>query len=142
MSSTRSGGVSASTVPEAIVVRDSDGEDRPADIPRVIARLREGGGRRIVFAERTKRFEPYWFRWLSARYRRLRHLRTGIPVRVGDFAAVPGAALRSVVSSSGVWSHHAAAVFEARVPRNSVPAVRGPRLAGETRRQCLAHAAS
>ena len=123
--------VSASPVPEAIVVMDSDGEDRPADIPRLIARLREGGGRRSVFAERTKRFEPYWFRWLYALYRHLHLLLTGIPVRVGNFSAIPGAALPSVVSLSELWSHYAAAVFKARLPRDSVPTVRGTRLSGE-----------
>ena len=41
----------------AVVVMDGDGEDAPADVPRLLARLREEGGRKIVFAERAKRSE-------------------------------------------------------------------------------------
>lgn len=122
--------VSERPLPEAIVVMDSDGEDRPTDIPRLIACMREHGNRRIVFAERTKRFEPLWFRWLYALYRHLHRLLTGIPVRVGNFSAMPGAMLPSVVSLSELWSHYAAAVFKARVPRASLPTTRGRRLAG------------
>jgi len=40
---------------EVVVVMDGDGEDAPSDVPRLLARLREEGGTRIIFAARTRR---------------------------------------------------------------------------------------
>jgi hypothetical protein len=39
-----------------VVVMDSDGEDDPRDVPRLVARMQEERGR-SVFAERTRRSE-------------------------------------------------------------------------------------
>ena len=39
----------------AVVVMDADGEDRPSDVPRLLARLDAAGDPAIVFAERTRR---------------------------------------------------------------------------------------
>ena len=41
----------------AVVLMDSDGEDAPEDVPRLLARYEQEGRRKIVFAERTKRSE-------------------------------------------------------------------------------------
>ena len=41
----------------AVVLMDSDGEDAPEDVPRLVARCEQEGRRKIVFAERTKRSE-------------------------------------------------------------------------------------
>ena len=38
--------------PASVVVMDGDGEDAPADVPRLLARSRETGGHAVVFAER------------------------------------------------------------------------------------------
>src|SRR5690348_637346 len=43
---------------DAVVVMDGDGEDRPADIPKLLAELAQAPGRQhVVFAARAKRFE-------------------------------------------------------------------------------------
>jgi glycosyltransferase involved in cell wall biosynthesis len=38
----------------SVVMMDSDGEDSPADVPRLLAIFDQEGGGKIVFAERTK----------------------------------------------------------------------------------------
>src|SRR4051794_36498094 len=45
----------------SVVLMDSDGEDAPGDVPRLLARCEEEAGRRIVFAERTRRSESWTF---------------------------------------------------------------------------------
>jgi glycosyltransferase involved in cell wall biosynthesis len=40
---------------DAVLVMDSDGEDRPEDIPRLIEKFRSAGGDKVIFAKRTKR---------------------------------------------------------------------------------------
>ena len=88
---------------QAVLVMDSDGEDAPADVPRLLDRLKEEGGRRVIFAERTKRSESFAFRFFYALYRWLHLLLTGIAVRVGNFSAMPYAQLRRLVAVSAVW---------------------------------------
>jgi glycosyltransferase involved in cell wall biosynthesis len=122
----------------AVVVMDGDGEDSPEDVPRLLQRLDENGGRRVVFAERTRRSESLSFRVFYGAYRLLHFLLTGIPVRVGNFSAVPFALVRRLVVVSDLWNHYAAAVFKARVPREAVATVRGTRLSGQSRMNFVA----
>lgn len=116
--------------PETVLVMDGDGEDAPEDVPRLLARLRETGGQRVVFAERRRRSESHVFRVGYTLYRLAHYLLTGIPVRVGNFSAIPAAVLERLVVVSELWNHYAAAVFRARVPRDSIPTVRAARLGG------------
>jgi hypothetical protein len=124
--------------PAVTVVMDGDGEDAPQDVPRLVARLHELGDRSIVFAERRRRSEQLAFRVFYSLYRMLHRLLTGIPVRVGNFSAVPASLLSRVVVVSELWNHYAAAVFKARLPRDTVPTERAARLGGESRMNFVA----
>jgi len=116
-----------------VVVMDGDGEDDPRDVPRLLAALEDSGRQEIVFAARARRAEGalYWMGYQL--YRGVHRVLTGIPVRFGNFSAIPPARLRQVVVLSELWNHYAAAVVHARLPRRSIPADRAPRLAGRTR---------
>jgi polyisoprenyl-phosphate glycosyltransferase len=115
---------------QAVLVMDGDGEDSPADVPRLLDKLAETGDSRIVFAERTKRSESFAFRFFYAIYRWLHLVLTGIPVRVGNFSATPYPLLRRLTAVSELWNHYAAAVFKARLPYALLPTQRAKRLAG------------
>jgi polyisoprenyl-phosphate glycosyltransferase len=119
--------------PEVLVVMDGDGEDAPQDVPRLLECLQQNQSNVVVFAERTRRAESLTFRTFYALYRWAHLLLTGIPVRVGNFSVIPSSQLRRIVVVSELWNHYAAAVFKARVPRTSVPTVRGLRLEGKSR---------
>jgi hypothetical protein len=117
----------------AAVVMDGDGEDDPADVPRLLRRLDEEGGRAVVFAERTRRVEGLGFRLGYVAYRGIHRLLTGIPVqRIGNFSAVPGPTLRRLVVVSDLWNHYVASVLKTRLPYVTLPTRRAPRLAGES----------
>jgi glycosyltransferase involved in cell wall biosynthesis len=122
--------VHATTPCDAIILMDGDGEDRPSDVPALLKRFRQHAGRRIIFAERTKRSESLLFRSLYASYRVLHRMLTGISVRVGNFSVIPFGSLTMLVVVSELWNHYAAAVFKARIPYDAVPTVRGRRAAG------------
>ncbi len=47
--------IEANLLPPEVVVMDADGEDDPADVPKLIQKCRELGGRRMIFARREKR---------------------------------------------------------------------------------------
>jgi hypothetical protein len=113
----------------AVVVMDADGEDRPEDVPRLLARSQEDGGVSIVFAERQRRAEGVGFRTFYLLYRLLHRVLTGTAVRVGNFSVLPRARLASIVVVSELWIHYAASAFRSRQPIAMVPTERGVRLA-------------
>ena len=117
---------------EAVVVMDADGEDNPADVPRLIAELTAHGGRSIVFAQRIRRSEGFIFTFLYQLYRIAHRVLTGISVQVGNFSVVPCALLDRLVVVSDLWNHYAAAVFHSRLPFTMIPTARGRRLAGRS----------
>jgi polyisoprenyl-phosphate glycosyltransferase len=120
----------AGDAPEAVVIMDADGEDRPEDVNRLLDALEAGGAASVVFAERTRRSEGMLFATLYWAYRFLHLLLTGERVRVGNFSAIPRQLLRRLVAVSALWNHYAAAVFHARIPFITIPTSRGTRYAG------------
>lgn len=117
---------------EAVVVMDADGEDAPADVPRLVAELVESDGRRIVFAQRIRRSEGFVFTFLYKLYRYAHLVLTGISVQVGNFSVIPRGLLDRLVVVSDLWNHYAAAVFHSRLPYTMLPTPRAGRLAGKS----------
>ncbi|HWO42215.1 MAG TPA: glycosyltransferase [Candidatus Eisenbacteria bacterium] len=115
-----------------IVIMDSDGEDDPRDIARLVEESKVHRGETIVFAARTRRSEKLIFRFLYQMYRLLHFLLTGIHVCVGNFSLVPSGLLKRLVAVSELWNHYAAAVYKARLPVALVPVHRGRRLQGSS----------
>jgi glycosyltransferase involved in cell wall biosynthesis len=118
---------------DAVVVMDGDGEDDPADIPRLLEEAHRQSWRPIVFAARARRSESWLFQACYRIYQVLHWLLTGYRVRVGNFSVVPAKALERVVVVSELWNHYSAAVFNARIAYTTLPTTRGRRLAGRTR---------
>jgi glycosyltransferase involved in cell wall biosynthesis len=118
---------------DIVAVMDADGEDRPSDLPRLLARLRQTGESEVIFAERRRRSESYTFRMFYTLYRALHLALTGVRVRVGNFSVVPRSALDTLVYLPALLAHYAAGIFRSRLPYAWVPTSRGARLAGESR---------
>ncbi len=122
----------------AVVVMDADGEDRPADIARLLDRFEQEGRSSIVFAARSKRLESLPFRILYHLYRFIHRALTGDPVRVGNFSVVPFDSLAKLVVIPEIWNHYAAAVIRARMRFCSIPIARGKRAAGKSKMNFIA----
>lgn len=118
--------------PDMVVVMDSDGEDRPQDLPNLIQELATKPGH-VIFAHRAKRSEGfifsifYWFYKLSFR------LLTGSTISFGNFSCISGSTLSRVVSISEIWNNYAAGIQRAKIPYSMVPTQRGKRIAGQSR---------
>jgi hypothetical protein len=117
---------------DAVVVMDADGEDRPADVPRLVEEFEAQDRRAIVFAERRRRTESLVFRGFYWLYRQLHLILTGLRVRVGNFSILPASAVASLVAVPETWNHVAAAVFKSRLAYATVPTTRGFRTAGRS----------
>jgi glycosyltransferase involved in cell wall biosynthesis len=122
----------------AFIIMDGDGEDAPADLPRLVEALHRNEGTRIVFAERLRRSEGMVFGAFYHFYRFLHWLLTGVKVRMGNFSILPDELLQRVVIVSEIWNHYTAAVLKSRLPYESIATKRAHRLAGVSRMNFVA----
>jgi glycosyltransferase involved in cell wall biosynthesis len=83
-----------------VVVMDCDGEDRPEDIPLLLAEFDAHPGQ-IIFAQRAKRSEGGLFRIFYAFFKWLFLLLTGHKINFGNFCPPPACAESSICRKSG-----------------------------------------
>lgn len=115
-----------------VVVMDSDGEDSPSDIPKLLTVYAEHRGTRAVFAARSKRSESLAFVFFYHLYKLIHLILTGKPVKVGNFSVIPPQALGRAVVMSELWNHYAATLFKSRFPVALFYTPRGKRIAGRS----------
>ncbi len=115
-----------------VAVMDSDGEDQPRELVRLVALALEQPDRAIV-AQRRKRSESVIFRLFYAIYKRLFALFTGKRISFGNFSVLPQRHVRQIVHNANIWNNFAATLIQARLPISYVPTVRGRRYAGQSR---------
>ncbi len=116
---------------DAVVVMDSDGEDPPQEIPRLLARLAEEPAA-IVAAGRARRSESRLFRLGYAAYQLLFWVMTGRTIRFGNFSAFTLASAQRLARMSDTWNHLAAAMLRSKLPVEVVPTSRASRYRGRS----------
>jgi hypothetical protein len=115
----------------ALVVMDSDGEDRPDAIVDLQKRLAVGDVD-VVVAERRKRSESLKFRLFYVLYRLLFQLLTGRTIRFGNFTVLSDRAVRRLASMQELWVHFAASLMTSRLRVAPIPTDRGKRYTGQS----------
>jgi polyisoprenyl-phosphate glycosyltransferase len=118
---------------EAVLVMDSDGEDKPEDALRLIETYRREGRQKVIFARRMKRSEGMVFRLLYGIYKNFYRMLTGQEIRIGNFSIIPYRILGRLVAVAEIWNHYAAGLQRAKVPYTEIPTNRGTRLAGKSK---------
>lgn len=114
------------------VVMDSDGEDQPEDIRKLLQASAEQPDH-LVFAHRSKRHESVFFRLFYTFYKTVFHILTGKVITFGNFSLIPASRLQKVVHVSEIWNNYPGGVIRSRLPYTAVPIERGTRLAGESK---------
>jgi len=114
-----------------IIVMDSDGEDRPQDIRRLIDHWRAAPDS-IICAQRAQRSESISFKTYYAIYKLIFRMLTGAHIDFGNFCLIPQNLLTAVCHNSGSWNHLAATLVRSRLPIRRVPTDRGRRYAGQS----------
>jgi polyisoprenyl-phosphate glycosyltransferase len=117
---------------DCVVVMDADGEDRPLDLPALIAESEADPGL-VVCARRARRVESYRFRAFYAVYKVLFRMLTGHSIDFGNFCVVPRARLAQLCHNPLIWSHLAAALTRSRLPLVRIGVARGQRYCGRSR---------
>jgi hypothetical protein len=124
--------VADSTEMDAVLVMDSDGQDRPVDIALLLAAgLRHP--RDVVLAKRARRSEPWMFRLWYLAYKLLFYALTGQPINFGNYCLLPMEAVRRLVHMPELWNNLAASIMRSRLAYTTVPITRGARFAGRSR---------
>ncbi len=129
--------VAADDAAEAVLVMDSDGQDRPADIPALLAASALHPQHAVV-AARTRRAEPFGFRLWYQLYRLIFRTLTGQSINFGNYCLLPMAAVRRLVHMPELWNNLATSIMRSRLPCTRVPTTRGRRISGRSRMNLLA----
>lgn len=117
---------------DVIVTMDSDGEDQPADVPRLLAALDEGSIA-LALAERTTRSEGLRFRVMYLFFRMAFRILTGTTVKSGNFAAQRADSLIATIHHPSFDLCYSSTLLELKRATTLVPCARGSRYAGESR---------
>jgi len=117
---------------DAVLVMDSDGEDRPADIAALLA-ASERQPDHVVFAHRAKRSEGPTFKLCYFIYKLLFRVFTGHAISFGNYVLIPRAAVARLVHMPELWNNFAAATMRSRLRYTTVETERGTRYAGRSR---------
>ena len=115
--------IEANLACRAVVLMDGDGEDAPADVPRLLDRFDKESEQKIVFAERRRRSESWLFVAFYVLYKGLHWVLTGFGVKVGNFSAHSPASPIEFGGRCGPRNHYAAAAFQSRQPYCTVPTI-------------------
>lgn len=119
---------------DLVVTLDSDGEDQPEDVPRLIAPLEAEPTdlKRVVLAWRTRRHESLKFKLLYGLFRLMFITLTGTVVRTGNFAAYRGWTARRALFHPYFDLCYSSSLLGLGRPLLFVPCERGHRIAGQS----------
>ena len=115
---------------DALIIMDSDHEDRPEYIPALVRAASSGS---VVFANRSKRSESLTFRAFYIVYKTLFTLLTGQSLTFGNFCCMPVSMVRKVATIAEIWDSFPSGIIRARIPHTTIPSSRGTRLSGRSK---------
>lgn len=113
-----------------VIVMDSDGEDRPSDIPKLLQVLHDSGSD-VAVAIRGRRSERLVFRFFYLIYRLLFSLLTGRTIEFGNFVALKPGSVNRLIKMQELWVHFPAAVIVSKLRIVPVQTDRGFRYVGQ-----------
>jgi polyisoprenyl-phosphate glycosyltransferase len=116
---------------DAVLVMDSDGEDRPEEICVLVDASRANHDT-VILAERASRSETMGFKIGYFIYRFLFRTLTGRNISSGNFVLIPATVLKGLIFHSHLWNNLAATLIRSRYHLVSVPTMRGVRYAGRS----------
>ena len=120
---------------DLVVTLDSDGEDRPVDVPRLLAPLLapDAAAGTVVVASRTSRQESLAFKTYYALFRLTFRMLTGTVIRSGNFAAYRGSVAQRLLRHPHFDLCYSSSFISLDVPIVFVPCPRGTRYEGRSR---------
>lgn len=116
---------------ESVIVMDSDGEDKPSDIKKVLNICHTSN--EIVFASRLRRQETKTFKLLYFVYKILFKFLVGKAISFGNFCAIPVKELSRVTSNPDLWNHFSGSIIKSKINYQTLKCNRGARYHGKSK---------
>ena len=116
-----------------VIVLDSDGEDKPADIIALLEKSNEDSKDKIIFAQRNKRQESILFKTGYFFYKKLFSYLTGQKINFGNFSLIPKKLLVKVAHQNNIWNHYSGGIIQSKIPYDIVLLDRGKRYKGASK---------
>ena len=115
-----------------LIVMDSDGEDKPTDIKKLIEETNKKNNNTIMFASRRKRFESFTFKFLYFVYKILFKVLTGKNLNFGNYSCVPKNNLEDLIKVSSIDFHYSAAIVKSKLKYDTILCDKGNRYCGKS----------
>jgi polyisoprenyl-phosphate glycosyltransferase len=115
-----------------LLILDSDGEDRPQDILRLLDKCKEDENK-IVFAKRKKRKESFLFRMMHLIYKKLFKILIGKELDFGNFSCMAKANLKKIVNINNLQNHYSASILRSKIPYKKIDCDKGSRIEGSSK---------
>lgn len=117
---------------DMIAILDSDGEDRPDELKRLVDMM-HANNRFAYVAQRKRRSEGTLFKVMYRLYLAVFRLLVGRRISFGNFSVISRRQNRQLVHNSNIWNNFAATLIQSKMPVVAVPTSRGLRYAGESK---------
>ena len=115
-----------------LIVMDSDGEDKPEDIKKLIEETNKKNNDFVIFASRRKRFESSIFKILYFIYKILFKILTGKSLSFGNYSCIPKNKLEDIINVPFLDFHYSAAIAKSKLRYNSIFCDKGKRYSGKS----------
>ena len=112
-----------------VILMDGDGEDRPEELSSIFNKSKENPSKTIT-ADRIKRSEGVFFRFLYQCHKILTYLFTGKLIKFGNYSCLTKEAVTKLVKEPCIWSSFSGSVTKIISDRVSTPSIRGMRYFG------------
>jgi hypothetical protein len=124
---------------DIVVTMDADGEDRPEDLPRLLAAVADAPEdlKKLCVARRTKRQESVRFRVMYFFFRAMFRILAGTTIRSGNYAAYRGWLARRMLLHPYFDLCYSSSLVALDIEVTLVPCPRGKRYAGKSRMNLL-----
>jgi hypothetical protein len=111
---------------------DSDGEDVPATIPKLLRLIDEEGVVAVV-AERSKREVSVQFKIFYSLYKIVFRALTGKNINFGNYMALKPLAIQRLLAMHELWVHVAGCLLYSKLPIKGISIERGARYRGTSK---------
>jgi len=115
-----------------IAIMDADGEDRPEDLPLLLAAL-DGNDDRVAVASRRRRSESTRFKLFYKAYKIAFRVFTGESLDFGNFSVLRRDAAKRLLGMHELWLNLPGTIMKSRLRIERVPTDRGRRYVGASR---------
>ena len=112
-----------------VILMDGDGEDRPEELEMLFNKSKENTSKTVT-ANRIKRSEGFFFRFLYECHKILTYIFTGQLIKFGNYSCLPKKAVVSLIQEACIWSSFSGSLTKIISDRVSIPSIRGQRYFG------------